>query len=208
MEYELTSGNIRAHLAHLEQKDAHLKKAIELVGYPDERRNPHGFDVFLRIISGQQLSVKAAATIYERFAGLMDHDPTPEKLLRLTDEEMRGAGMSKQKVIYVRSLAEAVLDGPLDLAALPSMSDEDALAAITAVKGLGRWSAEMYLIFSLGRPDMWPVDDLAVRKGIARILELDEEPKPKALDEIGERWRPYRSAVALLSWHYYSNAPF
>jgi len=122
-------------------------------------------------------------------------------------EEMRGAGMSRQKYTYSHSLAEAVLSGVLDFNTLDALSDEEAITTITQVKGLGRWSAEMYLMFSMGRVDIWPVDDLAVRAGITRILGEDGKPSPKIVDGWGEAWRPYRSVVALLAWHYYSNAP-
>src|SRR5690606_21408945 len=114
---------------------------------------------------------------------------------------------SRQKILYARSLAVEIMEGRLDFDALPHMSDADTMKVITAVKGLGRWSAEMYMMFALGRADVWPVGDLAVRVGVGRITGHGVRPTPKVLDEIGERWRPYRSAVALLAWHYYSNAP-
>ena len=202
-----SNDNIRAMLDELASRDLHIRAAVLAVGYPEARVRDHSFDTLLSVIAGQQLSVKAAATINGRVRDLMDGQVSPEKLSGIVDEALRGAGLSWQKISYVRSLASAVLEKRLVLADLPHMSDEDAMAAIVQVKGLGRWSAEMYLMFALGRPDIWPVDDLAVRAGISTIIRNGVRGKPKEVDGWGERWRPYRSAVALLAWHYYSNPP-
>ncbi len=206
--HQLSTQAIREQLSTLSQKDAHVAAAIKLVGLPAERIGEQSFGRFLRVIIGQQLSVKAAATISDRVFALVDGEPTPPAFDHIDDEALRAAGLSKQKINYVRSLCETVQAGTLNIEALPQMTDQDAIAAITAVKGLGVWSAHMYLMFSLGRPDIWPVGDLAVRVGVGRIIALEERPGEKQVQEIGERWRPYRSAVALLAWHYYSNAPF
>lgn len=206
-DYALTAADIRSMLETLSGKDRHIAAAVELVGFPNERRIEHGFKTLLSVIAGQQLSVKAAATIRERVYALMTDGVSPAALMALEDEPLRGAGLSRQKILYARSLAVEIMEGRLDFDALPHMSDADTMKVITAVKGLGRWSAEMYMMFALGRADVWPVDDLAVRVGVGRIIGHEDRPTPKALDEIGERWRPYRSAVALLAWHYYSNAP-
>lgn len=205
--HPLGNKAIRTMLDELAQRDEHISAAIKRVGYPQERINPGGFAVLLRVIVGQQLSVKAAATIFSRFSALLDDDLTPDRVLGLDMDAMRGAGMSRQKYTYAHSLAEAVKSGLLDFDRLEDMGDEDAIALITQIKGLGRWSAEMYLMFSMGRVDIWPIDDLAVRAGISRILGETEKPTPKTVDVWGNAWRPYRSSVALLSWHYYSNAP-
>lgn len=206
--HQLSTDAIKGQLDMLSQKDAQIAAAIKLVGFPAERIGEQSFGRFLRVIVGQQLSVKAAATISDRVFALVDGEPTPFAFDHIDDDALRAAGLSKQKINYVRSLCETVQAGTLNIDALPHMSDDDAIAAITAVKGLGVWSAHMYLMFSLGRPDIWPVGDLAVRVGVGRIIELEDRPNEKQVQEIGERWRPYRSAVALLAWHYYSNAPF
>lgn len=206
MNNALNNQSIKMMLDELASRDERIAAAIDLVGYPSERINPKGFGVLLRVISGQQLSVKAAATIHGRVVDLMDGDVTPDRVLALSQESCRGAGMSRQKYGYSRSLAEAVNSGALDFNALETMDDEEAITSITQVKGLGRWSAEMYIMFSMGRADVWPNDDLAVRNGIGRIVG-EEKPKPKVVGGWGEAWRPYRSVVALLAWHYYSNAP-
>jgi len=206
--FHLSNDHIREQLTELSTTDSHIKTALDLVGFPAERINEQSFAVFLRVIVGQQLSVKAATTIFGRVIDLVGEGPEPSSFSTVDDEQLRAAGLSKQKINYVRSLCQTVIDGTLDIAALPNQRDEDAIAAITAVKGLGVWSAHIYLMFSLGRPNIWPVGDLAVRVGAGRIIELEERPTEKQAQEIGERWHPYRSAVALLAWHYYSNAPF
>ncbi|WP_262693163.1 DNA-3-methyladenine glycosylase family protein [Kordiimonas aquimaris] len=207
MNFQLRNSDIKKQLDTLATADSHIAAAIKHVGYPNERVNEQSFAVFLRVIIGQQLSVKAAATISERVNDLVGGDPQPLKFNSVNDEALRNAGLSRQKIAYVRSLCETTENGILDITALPDMSDDDAIAAITAVKGLGVWSAHMYMMFSLGRTDVWPVGDLAVRVGVGRIIGLDDRPTEKETQAIGERWRPYRSAVALLAWHYYSNAP-
>lgn len=206
--FKLSNDHIREHLSELAVKDAHIKAALGQVGYPAQRVNEQSFAVFLRVIVGQQLSVKAATTIFGRVTDLVGERAEPAAFDSITDEQLRTAGLSRQKIAYVRSLCQTVTDGTLDIKALPNQSDEDAIAAITAVKGLGVWSAHMYLMFSLGRPNIWPVGDLAVRVGASKIIKRAERPTEKQAQEIGERWHPYRSAVALLAWHYYSNAPF
>lgn len=205
--FVLGTDYITANLTELANQDKDIEAALDLVGFPSERVNPQGFTVLLRVIVGQQLSVKAATTIWARVQELAGANATPEDYAYISDEALRGAGLSRQKIAYFRSLCEEVLSGTLDINALPSMADEEAIAAITAVKGLGVWSAHMYLMFSLGRPDIWPVGDLAVRIGAARIIGQSERPTEKQAQEIGNRWRPYRSSVALLAWHFYANAP-
>lgn len=205
--FSLSNDHIREQLSKLADADTHVKTALTQVGFPEERVGEQSFGRFLRVIVGQQLSVKAAATIAQRVTDIVGEDPRPASFDTVSDEQLRGAGLSKQKIAYVRSLCDTVREGTLDIEALPGLTDEEAVKAITAVKGLGEWSAHMYLMFSLGRPDIWPVGDLAVRVGIGRIINLEERPTEKELVGIGERWRPYRSSMALLAWHYYSNAP-
>lgn len=206
--FNLSNDHIRKQLNELAAADEHIKAALELVGFPAERVNEQSFAVFLRVIVGQQLSVKAATTIFGRVIDLVGEGPEPSSFSTVNDDQLRAAGLSRPKVNYVRSLCQTVTDGTLNISALPSQSDEEAIASIIAVKGLGVWSAHIYLMFSLGRPNIWPVGDLAVRVGAGKILGLEDRPTEKQAQEIGERWHPYRSAVALLAWHYYSNAPF
>lgn len=202
-----TNAGLKRELEALAAEDADLWVALERAGAPEARHRATGFPSLLRTIVGQQLSVKAAATIHGRVVAMLPDPPTPASLAGVDDEALRGAGLSRRKVTYVRSLAAAVGDGSLDLDALPKLDDEEAIKAITQVKGLGRWSAEMYLIFALGRPDIWPVDDLGVRVGTGRMLGLEERPTARELRSIGERWSGRRSAVALLAWHFISAVP-
>lgn len=205
--FRLTNSHIQEQLDDLAGQDAHVARALATVGYPEERVGDQSFGLFLRVIIGQQLSVKAAAAIADRVTDIVGENPGPECLDTVSDETLRTAGLSRQKIAYARSLCETVNAGTLDIDALPHLPDEEAIASITAVKGLGVWSAHMYLMFSLGRPNIWPVGDLAVRVGVGRIIEREARPTDKECLEIGERWRPFRSAMALLAWHYYSNAP-
>lgn len=206
--FQLSNAQIADQLNTLAETDKDIDTALKTVGYPKERTAAQSFGHIMRVIIGQQVSVKAAAAIAGRVADLVGENPQPADLAKIDDDALRAAGLSRPKIKYVRSLCETVSTGILPIEKLPEMSDEEAIAAITAVKGLGVWSAHMYLMFSLGRPDIWPVGDLAVRVGAGRIIGMEDRPTEKEAEQIGERWRPYRSAVALLSWHYYSNAPF
>lgn len=206
--FHLHAEGIESRLRELANRDDHVARALDLVGIPDTRpAGEQSFHTFMRVIVGQQLSVKAAATIRDRVEALVGPGAGPKEYALVADEDLRAAGLSRQKISYARSLCDVVNDGTLVIEALPHMSDEEAIRAITAVKGLGVWSAHMYLMFSLGRPDIWPVGDLAVRVGVGRIMGLEDRPTEKQCAEIGERWRPHRSVMALLAWHYYSNAP-
>jgi DNA-3-methyladenine glycosylase II len=131
--------------------------------------------------------------------------PELDLLLAATDEEMRAAGMSRQKAGYIRSLAELVTSGELDLDNLPA-EDEEAIALLTRIKGIGRWSAEIYLLFAEGRPDVFPAGDLAVMVELGRLMGLDDKPSEKKLRELAEPWRPYRGAAAVLAWHSYNSS--
>lgn len=203
----LTRPAVRAALTTLAQSDRRVERALGVVGFPPGRRRPHGFATLLRIIVGQQVSVKAAAAIYGRLEDSLGGDVTPERLLRVRVTTLRKVGLSGRKVEYAQSLARAVCNGRLDLKGLRRMDDEDALAVLTALRGFGVWSGQMYLMAALGRMDVWPVGDVGVQAGVQRMLQLPERPKPAQLEPLGEAWRPYRSAVALLAWHYLHNAP-
>ena len=205
--FALRTDDIKTALNTLAKTDTHVAAAVKLVGYPAERINDQGFTTLLRVIVGQQLSVKAAATIWGRVEALAGTAAGPDTYDQISDEDLRAAGLSRQKISYVRSLCQTVQDRTLDFAMLERLSDDEAVKAITAVKGLGVWSAHMYMMFSLGRADIMPVGDLAVRVGIGRIIGMQDRPSEKQCDDIGKRWRPYRSVMALLAWHYYSNAP-
>ena len=169
-------------------------------------------DVFCAVIEAivsQQLSTRAAATILGRVLDLFPPQrlPTPEAILHLHDDLLRAAGLSRQKISYLRDLSHKVLDGSLALDRLNEMEDEEVVEAMTRVKGIGRWSAEMILIFRLQRRDILPVGDLGIVKAIQKVYGLRKPPRPERILEIGERWRPYRSVASWYLWASLDNEP-
>ena len=205
--FKLTDPAIRKALDALAQDHTSVARAIAQVGYPSSRRREHSFESLARIVMGQQLSVKAAATIAQRVDETVGGVLQPESLLATAPDKLRAAGLSRQKIGYLQSLAEAVISGALPIETLPELTDEEVEAAITAVRGFGRWSAHMYMMFSLGRPDIWPSGDLAVRVGFGRIMGWKDRPDEKKVIDEGGVFSPYRSALALLCWQFYSEAP-
>jgi DNA-3-methyladenine glycosylase II len=176
-------------------------------GLADAQRADH-FSALVRAIAGQQLSTKAAATIYARVLALMPGGvPTPEHLAALTDEQLRGAGMSRQKSASLRDLSDKVLSGLVDLDALSTMPDEDVITSLVRVRGIGRWSAEMFLIFRLHRPDVLPVGDLGIVNAVQKVYRLRKRPSAERLLELGEAWRPYRSVASWYLWRSLDNIP-
>ena len=165
------------------------------------------FAALVRTITAQQISTKAAATIHGRLVALMRGGVSPESLLALMDVQMREAGMSRQKTSYLRDLATKVQSGELPIASLHELEDEAVIEAIVKVKGLGRWSAEMFLMFRLRRPDVLPVDDLGIVTAIQRLYGLRKKPKPDRIRKIGEAWRPYRTIACWYLWRSLENTP-
>jgi DNA-3-methyladenine glycosylase II len=163
-----------------------------------QHTNP--FRALVHAIIAQQLSTKASATIEARFAALFDGAPTPAAVAAAPDAQLRAVGLSVQKLGYLRDLCRHVGDGSLPLAALDRMPDEEVIAALTCVKGIGRWTAEMYLMFRLHRPDVLPVDDLGIVKAVRRAYRLRTVPSPARLLRLGEAWRPYRSVACWYLW--------
>jgi DNA-3-methyladenine glycosylase II len=173
-----------------------------------EERPADAYGALLRAIVGQQLSTKAARTIYRRVCELFDGStPSPEQLLEASEDDLRAAGLSGRKVEYIRDLASHVLSGELELDRLGQLSDEDVIAEIVAVRGLGQWTAEMFLLFHLERPDVLSGGDLGIRKAVQAEYRLDEMPAPGRVLEIGEAWRPDRSLASLYLWESLANAP-
>jgi DNA-3-methyladenine glycosylase II len=161
--------------------------------------DPYG--ALLRSIVGQQLSTKAARSIYGRLTEIFGgHPPTPQELLAADPERVRSAGLSRPKVAYLRDLAERIVDGDLDVEGLAELSDEEVAEQLIAVKGLGRWTVDMFLIFHLGRPDVLPVGDLGIRRAVERVYELDEPPDAEQIEQIAAPWRPQRSLASLYLW--------
>lgn len=159
------------------------------------------FSALVRTITAQQISTKAAATIHGRLVALMPGGvATPDALQSITDEQLRTAGLSRQKCVYLRDLGEKVASGLLPVHTLADLPDDDVVEAIVKVKGLGRWSAEMFLMFRLRRPDVLPVDDLGIVTAIQRLYGLRKRPKPDRIRKIAESWRPYRTVACWYLW--------
>lgn len=201
-------------LAHLRRSDPVLAEVIAAVGrLPDARdgrpdREDH-YGALVRAIAGQQLSVKAARAIYGRLTDRFDgRPPTPAEILEDEPEELRAAaGLSRAKVGYLRSLAEHTLSGELELERLDELGDDTVIAELTAVKGLGVWTAHMFLMFHLERPDVLPVGDLGIRRAIERAYELDELPDAVAMETLATPWRPHRTLACRYLWRSLANEP-
>jgi DNA-3-methyladenine glycosylase II len=183
--------------------DPKIKSVIVDLGYPEPRARVHGFETMLRIIVSQQLSTKVAAVIWGRVEILCGNDVTAQAVLILSEEALRECGLSWQKVSYAKGLAERIDSGILSPEALAEMPTDDAIKALTEIKGYGVWSAEIYVMFALGRLDIFPAGDLALQIAVQRLEALPEKPSEKQTREIALRWSPHQSAVALLMWHYY-----
>ncbi len=190
--------------ADLVERDPVIAKLVGIAGPAklkrrgNERRDHFG--ALARSIAYQQLAGKAAAAIHGRFEALFDGHPTPEAVLAMPEEHLRGAGLSAAKTASIRDLADKVVSGIVPLDAIAKLGDEDIIERLSTVRGIGRWTAEMFLIFQLGRLDVWPVDDLGVRAGYTAAYRLKEMPKPKELAVFGEAFRPYRSVAAWYMW--------
>ena len=200
-----TKSSIRKHVEALAEREPAFAGVVEKHGIPEPRKSERGAQTLLRTIVGQQVSVAAARSMWAKLETAFGSPPDLNLLLAASDEELRAAGMSRQKSGYIRSLAELVVSGELDLEKLPD-DDEDAIALLTRIKGIGRWSAEIYLLFAEGRADVFPAGDLAVMVELGRLMGLDDKPSEKQLREIAEQWRPYRGAAAILAWHSYNSA--
>lgn len=181
-----------------------MGRALTIAGYPEPRIRETGHATLLRTIVGQQVSVAAAASVWTRLETLLGETIAPEALLAAEFDALRACGLSRQKQGYARSLCELVVAGSLDFDNLPA-DDEEAIAKLTEIKGIGRWSAEIYLLFAEGRPDIWPAGDLAVQAGLHKLLSLNERPSEKLTRQLAEAWRPHRGAAAIFTWHCYNN---
>ena len=206
MQHPLSQTVLIEGIDRLAQGDRDVARALARVGYPAPRQREPGFATLLRIMVAQQLSTKSAAAIWSRLEAACGPAVTAERFLELQEAAFKTIGFSRQKMAYGRSLAEAIARGELDLEALATVPEEDAIAAISALRGFGRWSAEIYLLFALGRADIFPADDLGLQIGMQRLKRLEERPKRKAMDALAEHWRPLRGCGAIFLWHYYGAA--
>ncbi len=201
----LSAERLREGIDALAARDSHIAAALGRAGYPEPRLRARGYETLLRTIVGQQVSVGAANSIWNKLEGAIGDIADPRALLARTAEELRAAGLSRQKIGYAQSLAGLSASGDIDFSSLP-VDDEEAIALLSAVKGIGRWSAEIYLLFAEGRPDIWPAGDLAVQIEVGRIKGLEDRPSERTTREIAEHWRPYRGAAAVFMWHHYKTS--
>lgn len=195
-----------AQLDAAAEQDTKLRAILDRHGYPEPRQRSNSFETMLRIIVSQQLSTRVASVIWERLTALCDPEVVPEAILALKPETLRDCGLSRQKVDYARALAERIHSGTLNPQSLAEMPLEETLEELIQIRGYGRWSAEIYAMFALGHPDVFPAGDLALQVAIQRLESLQEKPDEKQARVIAQRWSPYQSAVAVLMWHYYGAA--
>ena len=198
-----TAHSLNISLDALAAAEPAFARTLESHGRPEPRLSEPGVETLLRTIVGQQVSVAAARSMWAKLTARYGEPVDLKALIAATDEQLREAGLSRQKAGYARSLTALVLSGELDLANLPQ-DDEEAIALLTLIKGIGRWSAEIYLLFAEGRGDVWPAGDLAVQIELGRMLGLEAKPTEKQLRELAEAWRPHRGAAAVLAWHSYN----
>jgi 3-methyladenine DNA glycosylase/8-oxoguanine DNA glycosylase len=193
----------RAAITHLQRIDPILAGVIEQVGPYRLKLRTEGthFAFVARAIVYQQLSGKAAATIHTRFQSLFTSGhPEPRSLLAVSDDALRGAGLSRQKIGYLRDLAARCDRGEIPIESVQKLSDDEVIAALTAIKGVGKWTAQMFLIFRLGRPDVLPDGDLGIQKAIMRAYRMRKMPSPERVRKVGARWAPYRSVASWYLW--------
>ena len=200
----LNAKQIKHSLDSVAAQEPGMARALAVAGYPEPRIRSRGSETLMRTIVGQQVSVAAATSMWNKFEAFAGVDLPPAKILAADFDTLRACGLSRQKQGYMRSLCELVVAGELDFDALPA-DDEEAIAQLTQIKGIGRWSAEIYLLFAEGRADIWPAGDLAVQAGLHKILGLDARPSEKLTRELAESWRPHRGAAAIFTWHCYNN---
>lgn len=201
----LDAEKIARGLTLLSEADPRFAEAVAAYGHPEPRIRAPGYETLLRAIVSQQVSTAAAASIWRKLEAQVGNLHSPARLMEVSAEDLRAAGLSRMKASYAQSLAGHVLDGSLPLDALPE-DDEEAIALISSVRGIGRWSAEIYLLFAEGRGDSFPAGDLAVQVQAGRLFGDGSRPSEKQLREMAQRWRPHRGVAALFLWHCY-NAP-
>ena len=198
----LSAEQLETAMAALCEIEPAFAVAVDNAGHPAPRISERGFATLLRTIVGQQVSVASAAAVWNKLDAVVGGAGDPAKIAAASDELLKSAGLSRQKLGYARSLADEVTSGRLDLTNLPE-DDEEAIAALVRVKGIGRWSAEIYLLFAEGRTDIWPAGDLAIQIEVGRILGHETRPSEKLTREVAEAWRPHRGAAAIFAWHHY-----
>lgn len=202
----LTQEMLTAAVEELAQRDADLARVYAQFGVPPMWGRAPGFGTLIHMILEQQVSLASAQAAFDRLCAQVD-PLVPTGFLALDDQELRAVGFSRQKTSYGRYLAKAILDGALDLDALSTWPDEEVRAKLCELKGIGPWTADIYLLMVLRRPDRWPIGDRALVVAARKVKGLDADPTPQEMTDLGEAWRPYRSVAARLLWHHYLNVP-
>ena len=203
---QLTRRSLLNATRHLAARDSDLAAVVDAYGPPPLWAREPGFHTLIHIILEQQVSLASAKTAYDRLI-VATGRPVPERFLALNDAVLKTIGFSRQKAGYGRGLAEAILDGRLDLALLETLEDAQAKVQLTAIKGIGSWTADIYLLMVLRRSDTWPSGDLALASAVQRVKRLRHKPTPEKLQELGKAWQPWRAVAARILWHYYLSSP-
>lgn len=204
--FRLTDLHVQEGMAALGAIDPRFATGLVTYGHPPLRTAAEGYAALLRAIVGQQVSVYAARSIWDRVATLVN-PMTPERLLEFSDAELRACGLSNNKVKFARALALDTAEKRVVFEALPELDDEAVIAMLTQVKGIGRWTAEIYMMFALGRPDVMPANDIGLIVAAQHMFGLRRRPDPKRMLKLAEAWRPWRTVAALFLWHYRHNMP-
>ena len=202
----LTQRSLLGATRKLAAQDPDLAVVVAAYGPPPLWAREPGFPTLIHIILEQQVSLASAKAAYDRLL-VATGRLVPERFLTLRDDELKAIGFSRQKTRYGRGLAEAILYGRLDLALIETLDDAEAKARLTAIKGIGSWTADIYLLMVLRRPDTWPSGDLALAVAVQRVKRLRKRPTPERLQKVGEAWRPWRAVAARILWHYYLSSP-
>jgi len=203
---KITKKTLPLALDELAGREPAFRRLLDDYGPPGLRTRPAGFPALVHIICGQQVSTASARAIVGRLNEAV-RPLTPENFLAFGEKGLRGVGFSGQKARYTLGIAEAMMAGTFNPRRVAHLDDEDAIAELTVLKGVGRWTAEIYLMFALGRPDIWPVGDLGVVKGAMIVKGLDERPSDEEMTALAEPWRPWRSVAARMMWHALHNTP-
>jgi DNA-3-methyladenine glycosylase II len=206
MPVKVDEETIARGLRFLSRRDRELAQVLQALGPPQLWSREPGFASLVHIMLEQQVSLASALAVFNRLSALVS-PLTPEGFMKTGDAALRAIGFSRQKIAHVRHLAESIREGSLDLSALSELSDEEVRARLLRIKGIGNWTADIYLLRVLGRPDAWPSGDLALAVAAERIKQLDHRPTPAELEALSLQWRPWRSVAARLLWHYYLNGP-
>ena len=203
---QLTRRSLLRATRDLAARDPDLAAVVDTYGPPPLWAREPGVQTLIHIVLEQQVSLASAKAAYDRLVSATER-LVPERFLALSDAELKTVGFSRQKAAYGRGIAQAILDGRIDLARLETLDDEQVKVHLTAIKGIGPWTADIYLLMVLRRPDTWPSGDLALASAVQRVKRLRAQPTPEKLERIGRAWQPWRAVAARILWHYYLSSP-